>query len=108
MVLCVVGGYAINKSEFDVFVVLVAGFFGYLFKRHDFPVGSIILGLILSSLIEMNLRRALNAAYLSIPELFLQIVTSPLSLILFLCIVLLTVYQLPPVKKAAAAWKAGR
>ena len=98
----------LNKSEFDVFVVLAAGFFGYLFKRHDFPVGSIILGLILSSLIEMNLRRALNAAYLSIPELFLQIVTSPLSLILFLCIVLLTVYQLPPVKKAAAAWKAGR
>lgn len=106
VVLCVVGGYAINKSEFDVFVVLIAGFFGYLFKRHDFPVGSIILGLILSSLIELNLRRALNAAFLSIPELFLQILTSPLSLILFLSIVLLTVYQIPAVKRGMANRKA--
>lgn len=98
VVLCVVGGYAVNKSELDVMVVLISGFVGYLFKRHDIPVGSVILGLILSSLIEMNFRRALKSAFLSIPELFLQIVTSPLSLALFVFIVALVIFNMPFVK----------
>ncbi len=57
--LCVVGAYTINGSEFDVLLVLLFGLLGYAMRRADFPLAPLILGVVLGDLIETNFRRAL-------------------------------------------------
>jgi putative tricarboxylic transport membrane protein len=59
LVLCVVGSYAINNSSFDVYVTIASGFFGFLLRRMGFPIGPLILGILMGDIIEPNLRRTL-------------------------------------------------
>ena len=57
--LCVVGAYTINGSEFDVLLILIFGLIGYFLRRADFPLAPLILGVVLGDLIETNFRRAM-------------------------------------------------
>lgn len=105
IVLTAIGSFAANGNIFDVYVMVLAGIIGYFLKRHDFPVGPIILGFILSDLLELNMRRTIAMCYGDFGELFLQIVKSPLSLVLFLILVFLILAQLP-IKKVLFKKKA--
>ncbi len=58
--LCVVGGYALNNSTFDLLVLLFFGALGYVMTKANFPVAPLLLAMILSPIIEINFRRALN------------------------------------------------
>lgn len=58
-IFCLVGSYAINNSMFDIWVLLIAGFGGFLLKQINFSVAPIILGMILGPLFETNFRRSL-------------------------------------------------
>lgn len=58
--LCVVGGYALNNSGFDLGVMLVFGFLGYIMIKASFPPAPLLLAMILSTIIETNFRRALS------------------------------------------------
>lgn len=57
--LCVVGGYAVNNSTFDLLVVAVFGTLGYLMIKCDFPQPPLLLAMILAPIAETNFRRAL-------------------------------------------------
>ena len=59
MMLCVVGAYTINGSEFDVLLIIVFGLLGYIMRRANFPMAPLILGVVLGGLIETNFRRAM-------------------------------------------------
>jgi putative tricarboxylic transport membrane protein len=59
LLLSVVGSYALSNSLTDVWVMLVAGAFGVLFRSLQIPLGPLVLGLILGPMMESNLRRAL-------------------------------------------------
>jgi putative tricarboxylic transport membrane protein len=59
LVFCLIGSYAINNSLFDVGVLIVSGFIGFVLRKLSFSVAPIILGLILGPIFESNLRRAL-------------------------------------------------
>ncbi|MBE6483616.1 MAG: hypothetical protein E7Z96_02365 [Actinomycetaceae bacterium] len=88
--LCVVGSYSLNNNFFDVILMFIAGVLGYLFKAHGFPPGPFILGLLLGSMFESNLRRALvmsNGSY----SIF---VTRPVSLVLVILVALTFVVPL--------------
>jgi len=80
VVLCVIGAYAINNSFFDVGVAFLFGLIGWVFKRWDFPLGPLVLGLILGRMVEENLRRSLILSGGS-PTIFL---THPIALVLLL------------------------
>jgi TctA family transporter len=54
-VFCVVGAYAINNSVFDVGLMLVMGILGFALERHGFPVGPVVLGIVLGPMVEKNL-----------------------------------------------------
>lgn len=54
-----VGAYAMNNSSLDILLCLGAGIFGFLFKRTGFPLGPVIIGLILGPIAESNIIRAL-------------------------------------------------
>jgi putative tricarboxylic transport membrane protein len=55
-VLCLVGGYSVRCSMFDVWVMIASGLAGYLFDRYGFPVAPVVIGLVLGPTAEANLR----------------------------------------------------
>ena len=73
-----IGSYAVRSSVFDVGVCLVFGLVGWLLSRAKFPVSPVVLGLILGTMIEKNLRATLMMGGFS---LFVQ---RPLSLTLLI------------------------
>lgn len=58
--LCVVGGYALNNSHFDLAVMIFFGLLGYVMTKARFPLAPLLLAMILSGIIETNFRRALS------------------------------------------------
>lgn len=86
MVCCVIGAYCSNFSIFDVWCVAVFGLIGLLFKVLKVPATPMIIGFILGSMTEENLRQALmqTGGDWSI------FVTRPISLI-FLIVAVLSV-----------------
>lgn len=70
MILCVVGTYAVNASLFDVWVMLASGAFGVVMRRFKFPLGPLVLGLLLGPMAEINLRRSLVISGGNVLDLF--------------------------------------
>ncbi len=80
--LAVVGSYAINMSMAEVMIMLAIGLIGYLMKFFDVPREPLVLGLVLGSMAEGELARAMSLVHGSVPALFHSMVTSPLSLVI--------------------------
>jgi putative tricarboxylic transport membrane protein len=59
LVFCVLGVYAVNRSPVDVWIMIAMGGLGYLLRKFDFEVAPVVLGLVLSPLIETALRQSL-------------------------------------------------
>ncbi|HEU0223022.1 MAG TPA: tripartite tricarboxylate transporter permease [Paracoccaceae bacterium] len=95
MLLSVVGAYGINNSIADVWWMLGFGIFGYFLKTYGYEVGPVILGVILSRLMDDNWRRAIISEQESLGAFFANLVTSPLSLVLFASVVLIILSQTP-------------
>ncbi|MGR3631950.1 hypothetical protein [Limimaricola soesokkakensis] len=78
-----------------VYWMLLFGAFGYLLKTNGYQVGPVILGVILSRLIDENWRRAIISEQEDLGRLFRGILTSPLSLVLFGALVFIFISQTP-------------
>ena len=63
------------------------------------PLGPMVLGVILSSLLEQNYRRAVSMVGNSIPGFLLDMVKHPISLVLVVMIVIMIIGQISSVKK---------
>lgn len=83
-ILCVVGSFALNNRFFDVGIMFIAALLGFFFKVCDFPTGPFVLGLLLGSMLESNMRRALVMSHGS----WMTFVTRPVSCVLFIAIIL--------------------
>lgn len=59
LLFCVVGAYSLNNSIFDVSVMMIFGFFGYLFRKFRYEPAPLMLGFVLGPMFEMNLRQTL-------------------------------------------------
>ena len=95
LVLSVVGAYAVNNSLTDVYWMLGFGLLGYFMKMYGYQVGPVVLGVILSRLIDQNWRRAIISEQESLLAFFVNMVSSPLSLLLFVAVVLVVLSQTP-------------
>ena len=95
LLLSIVGAYAVNNSLTDVYWILGFGVLGYFMRLYGFSLGPVILGVILSRLLDDNWRRAIISDQESLPRLLSGIVTSPLSLVLFLSVILIFVSKTP-------------
>ena len=58
--LSVIGAYALNQALLDVWLVMIFGVIGYLFRRFGFAVAPIAIGLILGEMVETNLQNSLK------------------------------------------------
>ena len=83
----VIGAYAVSNSGFDVIVMTVAGFLGYLLKKLDFPLAPLVLTLVLGPLLEQNLRRSLQMSNGS----FRILIDSPIALTV-LCVAAIALF----------------
>jgi putative tricarboxylic transport membrane protein len=95
LLLSIVGAYAVNNSVTDVYWMLGFGVFGYFMKLYGYPLGPVILGVILSRLLDDNWRRAIISDQESLWMLLQGILTSPLSLVLFVSVILIFVSKTP-------------
>lgn len=81
-VLCVIGSYAIYVTKFDIYSMFVMGLLGYFFDRMKYPSAPAVLGVILGSLLDSNLRRSLMASRGSLVNFF----TRPIALVILIMI----------------------
>lgn len=102
MLLSIVGAYATNNSITDVYWMLAFGVLGYFMRTYGYPLGPVILGVILSRLLDDNWRRAIISEREDLGRFFHGIVTSPLSLILFLAVIFIFFSQTPMWRKLKA------
>ena len=92
LVFATLGVYSLSNSVVDLLVMYAIGILGFFMRRYDFPVGPVILGVILGPLMEAQFRRALSISQGDLSVF----VTRPLSLaILLLAVVALLLPSLP-------------
>lgn len=87
--LCVVGGYALNNSNFDLGVMAVFGILGWIMTKASIPLAPLLLAMILSGIIETNFRRALSIS----DNDYTVFLTRPVCAV-FLCISLFILFNL--------------
>ncbi len=59
LVFCCIGVYSLSNTSFDVYLMVVFGLLGYVFKKLDCEPAPMLLGFILGPMMEEFLRRAL-------------------------------------------------
>ena len=62
LVMCVLGTFSVNNRIFDIWILLLAGTFGYFFTGSGFSLPPLILGFILGPIVESNFRTAIIAS----------------------------------------------
>lgn len=90
LLLCIVGSYSLNASYVDVLTMSIAGILGVIFRKMDFPLGPLILGLLLGNLAESNMRRSFALSQGS----YLIFFTRPIAVILFVLAIVSLLFPL--------------
>src|SRR2546430_16196223 len=62
LVICAIGAYTVHSSMFDVWLMLVFGVMGYVFKKLDYPLAPLVLALVLGDRAEDAFRQSLMAS----------------------------------------------
>lgn len=88
--MCTIGAYSVNNSVFDVFVMVVFAAIGYLMNRVGMPTTPLLMGVILGTMAESNLRRVLAMSNGS----WLPLFTKPISCIILVLSILLVLIPL--------------
>jgi putative tricarboxylic transport membrane protein len=59
MVICAIGAYTVHNSIFDVWMMLVFGVLGYVFKKLQYPLAPLVLAIVLGDRAESSFRQAM-------------------------------------------------
>jgi putative tricarboxylic transport membrane protein len=70
IVICAIGAYTVHNAMLDVWMMLMFGVVGYLFKKLDFPLAPLVLALVLGDKAEDSLRQAMLISQGSMSILF--------------------------------------
>src|SRR6476660_4249530 len=62
VVVCAIGAYTVHNSMFDVWLMIVFGVMGYIFKKLDYPLAPLVLALVLGDRAEEAFRQSLLAS----------------------------------------------
>jgi putative tricarboxylic transport membrane protein len=95
--LCYIGGYTENNTLFTMWMVLIFGVIGFLFKKLDYPLSPMVVAIVLGDDTESAFRRSLILSKGN-PAIFF---TRPVSLVLLLLAAFLFLFPLiaPAMKK---------
>ncbi|MHA1567568.1 MAG: tripartite tricarboxylate transporter permease [Alphaproteobacteria bacterium] len=95
IVLSAVGTYAIQNNPVDIYWMLLFGVIGYFMKTYGYPVGPVILGVILGPMMDSNYRRAMIGARGDLGIFLWDFVSHPISLILTVAFLTMLLSQTP-------------
>jgi putative tricarboxylic transport membrane protein len=59
MVICAIGAYTVHNSIFDVWMMIVFGIIGYVFKKLNYPLAPLVLAIVLGDRAEASFRQAM-------------------------------------------------
>ncbi len=89
VILSVIGSFCINRTLFDVYVMLVFGLIGYLFRKFGIPGAPVVLAIILGPMAERNLLQTVSMSY---GHVLPYILRRPLS-VLFIILILASLFS---------------
>lgn len=96
LVFCCLGVYSVNFATFDILMICVFGFAGYILRKLNCEPAPLVLGFVLGPLMEENFRRAMILSE-GDPSIFVR---EPISLgFLLVAAFLLIVTNLPKIRK---------
>ncbi|MEY8569597.1 tripartite tricarboxylate transporter permease [Brevibacterium linens] len=78
-----IGVYSVQESSLDLYILLLIGVASYVFKRLDFELVPLLLGVVLGPMIEENFRTALILHHGDVTKLF----TEPIALVIWVLVV---------------------
>ena len=84
---CLIGAYSLNKSAFDILIMILFGIVGYLMKKSGYDAAPLVLAFVLGPMLEENLRQSLIISKGS----FLIFLIRPLSAAFLIVVLLLVV-----------------
>jgi putative tricarboxylic transport membrane protein len=70
IVICGIGAYTVNNAMFDIWLMLVFGVVGYLFKKLDYPLAPMVLALVLGRNAEDAFRQAMLSSQGNVSVMF--------------------------------------
>src|SRR4051812_6627343 len=59
VVICAIGSYTVHNNMFDVWMMLVFGVLGYVFKKLKYPLAPLVLALVLGDMAETSFRQSM-------------------------------------------------
>jgi putative tricarboxylic transport membrane protein len=59
MVICAIGSFTVHNAMFDVWMMVVFGVLGYLFKKLQYPLAPLVLAIVLGDAAEASFRQAI-------------------------------------------------
>jgi putative tricarboxylic transport membrane protein len=59
MVICAIGSFTVKNAIFDVWMMVVFGVLGYLFKKTQYPLAPLVLAIVLGDNAESSFRQAM-------------------------------------------------
>lgn len=101
-VLCVVGSFACNNRLFDVGLMFLFGFLGFVMRRRGYPAAPLVLALVLGKMMDSNFRRAVSLASVADNQM-LALFGHPITIVLLICTLGMIISNIPWCKKRIEA-----
>jgi len=100
VVLTFVGGYSIQNSIADIYWMIGFGVVGYFMKRYAYPVAPLVLGVILSPIIDANFRRGVQMEHGSLIGFFTAMLSNTIPLVLLALMLVTAIASNPRIMSA--------
>ena len=59
VVICAIGAYSVHSAMLDIWLMMLFGVVGYVFKKLDYPLAPLVLALVLGDKAEDSFRQAM-------------------------------------------------
>lgn len=59
IVICAIGAFTVHNNEFDIYMMVLFGLIGYIFKKLSYPLAPLVLAVVLGDRAEASFRQAM-------------------------------------------------
>jgi putative tricarboxylic transport membrane protein len=102
LVICAIGAYTVHNAMFDVWMMMVFGVIGYVFKKLNYPVAPLVLALVLGDMAETAFRQSMLASGGSLGVFFSNWLVGSISGLALILLFWPLISRVLPKKPAAA------
>lgn len=95
VIMTMIGGYSMSQSIADIYWLIFFGILCYFMKRYGYPVAGVVLGVILTPIIDNNFRRGVAMEQGDVLAFFGSMFTHPIALGLIAVSVLTVLFSSP-------------